>query len=1131
MNRQAHGTGIALPGIGGTLFPRRYLEAGLPADLDGAEGADSATALRRRLLGWWSSINATCGPATGLRALFDLFTAPLFGMLGFRARHVEFDAARVRARLETPRGTRLGLLMLPWCGHPPGVWADVIRVARDAGADWCFLAAPPHLSIVDARGRATRASLDFTLPQALAVESVWRLWLLGRAAAFDPVCPASRGNDQSLPILEALVARASRFQDAVCGDLQSGVAEALGALLPVVRSAGAGAGVTRFDESLTVVYRILFLLFAESRALVPQTHPVYARSYAVAALCREALESASLAPPPAGLWDGLAAITRLSRAGCRMDDLIVSPFNGRLFDRAAAPSLESRTRGSRRTTTPRDAAMRRALLALGSRPGRAGRESIAYADLDVEQLGAVYERVLDLDPLALPGLGEPSQPAPRPPHRHSARRKQSGTFYTPQPLAEFLVRRTLEPLVEARTSDEILALRVLDPAMGSGAFLVAACRFLADACEQALVDEGRLHAVDVDETTRAGIRRMVAERCLAGVDINPVAVQLARLSLWLTTLARDKPLSFLDHRLRVGNSLVGASPADLWRTPLRPARARSRATPVPSLFDDGGLPESLRLISRPLRALLDRRDDSVVDVREKERLWQQIRDDRSPLAPWRRACDLWCAQWLWPSGDAFGSRPSSSEIRAAIAAVTGHDETLPPGDLRRLSSAAQVAADEHRLFHWPLEFPDVFYTFDGAPCDRPGFDAVVGNPPWEMLRHDGDGPADAAPSRNALMAFLRTSGLYANCGQGHLNLYQAFLERSLSLVRTGGRAGLIVPWGLASDSGTAALRASLLDRHGLDTIVGLDNGHGLFPIHRGLRFMVVVARVGEAARAIRGRFGVSRVDELLGLPGRDDPEHTAFPVRLTPEVIDQVGGVERRFPDARRPGDLALAVRLKQRFPSLGRRDGWQTRFGRELNATDDRALFGPRGLPVLEGKHVAPFVVDTVSTSRRISQAAAERALGPDRFGSPRLAYRDVSAAGNRLSLIAAVMPAGVVTTHTLFCLRQPVLPVEQQHLLCALFNSYVLNAIVRLLMGQHVTTTLVEDLPAPTWTGAPEQRAIAAAAERLSRGQGLPGDEAHLQAAVARLYGLTREELADLVEGFPLIPEADRRAAVEGL
>ncbi len=118
-------------------------------------------------------------------------------------------------------------------------------------------------------------------------------------------------------------------------------------------------------------------------------------------------------------------------------------------------------------------------------------------------------------------------------------------------------------LVRDATADDILRLRVLDPAVGSGAFLVSACHFLSAAYERALVAEGRYDSSDINETDRAGFRRSVAQRCLFGVDRNPMAVQLARLSLWLTTLAADRPLTFLDHHLRVGDSLIGASPLDL----------------------------------------------------------------------------------------------------------------------------------------------------------------------------------------------------------------------------------------------------------------------------------------------------------------------------------------------------------------------------------------------------------------------------------------------------------------------------------------------------------------------------------------------------------------------------------------
>ena len=170
---------------------------------------------------------------------------------------------------------------------------------------------------------------------------------------------------------------------------------------------------------------------------------------------------------------------------------------------------------------------------------QAGAKTISYADLGVEQLGAVYEHVLDLDSMTYCGTARSNARQSAHAHaRHSHRRKETGTFYTPQPLAEFVVRRTLAPLVRGATADEILALRVVDPAMGSGAFLVAACRFISHAYEAALVAEGRCAETDFDPHERANIRRSIARRCLAGVDANPVAVQLARLSLWLASLAK-----------------------------------------------------------------------------------------------------------------------------------------------------------------------------------------------------------------------------------------------------------------------------------------------------------------------------------------------------------------------------------------------------------------------------------------------------------------------------------------------------------------------------------------------------------------------------------------------------------------
>lgn len=1082
----------ALPGIAGSLVPGQFLTEALDDDL-----VDGLDLQRRQLISWWQRAERECGPATGLHGIFDLIAMPLFGILGYRARQARFERDTARAWLEARAGIPVGLLVLPWASRAPSRWREAVAIAHDAGARWCFVLAPPYLSLVDARGQAARKAQDFRMPQVFGRRSCARFLLLCRPAAFAGVAGGAR---ESLPPIESLLDRAASHQGRVRRDLEHGVLSALGSLSAVLggrssaTSRAARAAIP--DEALTLIYRVLFLLFAESRELVPRHHPAYAGSYEIGALCREAM-AGSTAP---GLWDALAAITRLSRTGLRDADLIVRPFNGRLFARASAPSLEPVRPIARATaaSTRRDAALQSALVALGTRSSPAGRQRIAYGDLGVEELGAVYERVLDVD-------------APAGGGGHSQLRKQSGTFYTPQALTEFVVRRTLAPLVAGRNADEILSLRVVDPAMGSGAFLVATCHFLAAAYEQALVEEGRAGAGDFDDVERANMRRLVAERCVSGVDVNPTAVQLARLSLWLTTLAGGKPLSFLDHRLRHGNSLVGATPGDLARVH---ASRRQRGPAMLPLFDEPEFEHSMRRVAGPLADLARRRDDSVEDVRAKEAAWQQITGRGSPLARWRLACDVWCGRWF------IEPRWSPQEIRALLDSILKQDATLGAAWTSRALNSVAAAAREQSFFHWLLEFADVFHDADGRGRDDAGFDAVVGNPPWEMVREDGGGRRD-------LVRFIRESGVYADSGRGHLNLYQPFVERTLQLLRPGGRAGLVLPWGLATDDGTAGLRARLLDRGAIDTLVGFDNASGIFPVHRGVRFMTLIATRGGGAAGFRSRFGVRDVEDIERLPGRDDPLQTAYPVRLSTAAIAAIGGRLRRIPDVRRPSDLALLERLATSYPPLGSDRGWHARFGRELNATDDRRSFGSQGLPVIEGKHIEPFVVKVSASDTRILASEAARLLPHRRHERARLAYRDVSASTNRLSLIAALVPGGVVTTHTLFCLRTPI-AIRQQYFLCGLFNSYVLNAIVRMLMGSHVTTSLVESLPVPVWMGSRLERRIAQLAHRIARGRGGLDAAAALQAAVARLYGLDRAALTQLLTGFPLIPEDERTRAL---
>jgi hypothetical protein len=494
------------------------------------------------------------------------------------------------------------------------------------------------------------------------------------------------------------------------------------------------------------------------------------------------------------------------------------------------------------------------------------------------------------------------------------------------------------------------------------------------------------------------------------------------------------------------------------------------------------------------------------------------------------ACDVWCAQWFGPGG----GEPSGAETRAAIDAVVRQDRTLPPAHLSRLLRGAAEARQREGFFHWPLEFPDVFHDEHGSRLSNPGFDAVIGNPPWEMVRHDTPQAAEAAArpgSSKQLVRFVRESGAYAACDRGHVNLYQPFLERSLALTRRGGRIGLVLPWSFATDEGTAALRKRILSGCRQQTIVGLDNARGLFPIHRGLRFLATTFTHGPGTGEIRGRFGVMTAEELEDLPAYEDgTEPTRYPVRLTAAAIARTGGATGRLADIRRREDLILVERLTSAFPALGSAEGWHARFGRELNATEDRRHFGVRGLTVIEGKHLDRFVVHATESPSRLPATRA-RALLPDaRYRRPRLGYRDVSGVGNRWSLIAAVIPARVVTTHTIFCLRSRHAR-DDMDLLAALFNSYVLNAIVRMWMGSHVTTSLVESLPVPRRKGSALERRIVRLSQRLRTGRATAHTEATLQGAVARFYELDVGTFRSLLEGFPRVSGKDRERAAEAL
>ena len=1096
---------MTIGGLSGSLLSHDAVVA-FCSVLRGSTDSAACERMRQRLRLWHLPLRSLLGPASSARLVFDRLGSPLAEALGYRVVPASAHGRTFVASLDSGGTIAAVLVTIPWGENPSAAWRDTVHGGIGRGARWGFCLNGPALRIVDAERPYSRRFAEFDLPATLDDPVAFGVfWTLLRAD----------GMPRETSSLDGAVAHSERHRAEVRSSLQRGVQAALAHLIQAFLAASRrrSARAAAFDESLVIVYRLLFLLFAEARGLVPRWHPVYRDAYTIEAL-RGPVERLGR---PQGVWEAIQAIARLAHRGCRAGTLRVTAFNGRLFSPAHAPYADALTLDDGRVS--------RALLALTTRPAPDGRERIAYTDLGVEQLGGVYERLLDYrvdadacgtEDAAIAGATRPAVVERSQASRKTTIRKATGTFYTPRSLTEYLVRRTLAPLADQAAPDAILGLRVLDPSMGSGAFLVAACRYLAAAYEQALIREGTLTAPDVDDRDRAGFRRLVAQRCLFGVDLNPMAVQLGRLSLWLATLAADRPLTFLDHHLRTGNSLLGASPQDVARQPPPLRRGRVRAAALP-LFAYEALADAMQPVIRRRLAIATEPGDTLEQVRAKERSLSELARDDGPIGRWRAAADVWCGAW-------FAETPGSAAAFTALVDSLLHGTAVLPTRLvEPLHAAARRAADEHRFFHWTLEFPEVFHGPDGGPLAEAGFDAVVGNPPWEMLRADHRGASLSARATG----FARASGMYPLQGTGHANLYQLFVERSLSLLKPGGRLGLILPAGFAIDHGCAALRRHVLDRTCIDTFVTLENRDGIFPVHRALRFLLITLTRGGITTAVPCRAGLRSTRALDGLAdlGRDPG---AVPVSRA--LLDRFSGDQLAIPDIRSGEDLELVSKLAFTWAPLGEPEGWGIGFGRELNATDDRPHFirGDAGLPIVEGKDVEPFSVTLSRPRFRIPERAAAALLDPARtFGRSRLGYREVAGAANRLTLIAAIIPARVVTTHTIFCIKE-ALDDGAQQFLCGMLNSFVANYLVRMRVSTHVTAAIMDRLPMPKPpAGSPALRRISALCRSLQR-RCDPGVHARLQAGAAQVYGLNEREFAHVLAAFPLVPQQERAAAL---
>ncbi|MCC7124993.1 MAG: N-6 DNA methylase, partial [Acidobacteria bacterium] len=1090
---------LVIAGVSGDLISSTFLDR----HVQSMGALPDQAAWARQLVRWWRRASRTLGPAVAPRVVLDVGARPLLALLGYELSGVEPHAWGYGARATTAAGTRALLLTLTWTTPAAVGWRLAVDASLVDGVEWALLFNGRSLIVADVTRPWSQRHLRFDLAR------------LCTHASGPVTLRAIAGADATGSSLATLAAASDDHGRQVCAGLGDGVLDALDVLINGLTATHARPSVRIarpvFDQCLTIVYRVLFLLFAEARGLVPTWHRVYRDAYSIDMLCRRLLRTPALP----GAWALLRATARLAHAGCIVDDLRVTAFNGRLFAPAVTPLAE-------RSRVPDEVASR-TVLALGTTPTPRGRERIAFHDLGVEQLGAVYERVLDFEPVR-----EERRFRLR---ATSTARKASGSFYTPRLMTDFLVRRTLAPLTDGRSAEEILSLRVLDPAMGSGAFLVAACRYLTMRAEQALIASGEWADGDIDERDRADLGRAIAERCLFGIDLNPTAVQLARLSLWLTTLAADRPLTFLDHHLVTGNSLIGARLGDLGEPPRLRAAPRAHGDQL-HLFDADAvatlsrhvLPARLRLAHEPSL--------TPAVVRAKERGLDALNDAAGPLAAWQRAADLWC-------GLALTSSPATAGLYNELQRhVAGLATTLPRARLDAQTGTLMFAARAACACHWELTFPEVFLHEDGTPRADAGFDAVLGNPPWEMLRADLGDAVSRTTTRSQtepLLAFVRRSGHYPRQGRGHVNHYQLFLERALDALAPSGRLGLILPAGVQSDAGSADLRRALLDQVNVDTWLTFDNRRGIFPIHRGVQFVLIGGTRGESTTRLAVASGLSDADVLGHLPDLPTARSTLPHITFTRPWLRRWDPVHETIPSLTSAMDAAV-LDAAMACPPLADSQGWHVTFGRELNATDDRDAFvslDARMWPVVDGRHLRPFGVALDQVTRGIDPHVATARLGSVNAAlRPRLAYRDVASRTNMLTLIAAVLPPRTVSTHTVFCAKQTL---EDDDLWCllALLNSLTANFLVRLQAGTHVSAALMARMPVPRpISGSALHTGLATAARDVARApswDAAPAAYARVHALAARAYGLSAAHFTHVVSTFPLLSESVRSASLD--
>lgn len=735
-----------------------------------------------------------------------------------------------------------------------------------------------------------------------------------------------------------------------------------------------------FGQLLRLVYRLIFLLAAEDRGLL---HPpgasttvrkLYADGYSLGSLRDRAVRRTAW-DRHHDRWEGLlVTFTALANGEQRLG----IPALGGLFSPNVISDLEAGHLANR--------SLMEAIYRLAWLKDDSILTPVNWRDMETEELGSVYESLLELTPRLLDhGRGFAFVEGAE---TKGNERKTSGSYYTPDSLVQTLLDSTLDPVlnrVEAEANDPadaLLGITLIDPACGSGHFLLAAARRIATRVARA-----RTGGVAAASDYRHALRDVV-RTCVYGVDRNPMAVELTKVALWIETVEPGKPLGFLDANIRCGDSLLGLFDLEVLRKGIpdaayKPLSGDDRVTArdfakrnkaerdgqgaLRLLGGSGQLPSAPPLAgaARTLRALPE--DDSAqIESKRKKFVESQADPERWK---WHVAADAYLAAFLVPKtkGSSAGDKTATIPTTEDVWHVLQGGQLYGP-----LFGRVQNLAIKAGVFHWPLEFADVM----GAG----GFDIVLGNPPWDRIklqeqeffaaRDPEIAQAANAAVRGRMIAqlraaesgtrecalyeefetakrvaeassiFAREAGRFPLTGCGDVNTYALFAELFASLASLRGRAGIIVPTGIATDATTALFFNAIMSERRLFSLHDFQTGLGFFDRIGHARFkfcLLTIGRPGKGPTAVEFSFFSRTITEFA-----DRRRHFT----LSPLEISRINPNTETAPIFRSQTDADLTARIYDRVPVLLDEskgiagNPWGASFLRMFDMSTDSGIF-----------------------------------------------------------------------------------------------------------------------------------------------------------------------------------------------